>query len=131
MSDIVKVVLGISFIFVMTSLGALTSFLFKDKVSVKFNKLIVGFSSGIMIAASIWSLLLPAIDGASNYGSLKFLPAVLGFFVGGLFLALIDFICKKLNHGGMKKSSKLFLAMTLHNVSRIVAMSFCEPRSWL
>lgn len=130
MSDIAKVVLGISFIFVMTSLGALTSFLFKDKVSVKFNKLIVGFSSGVMIAASIWSLLLPAIDGASNYGSLKFLPAVLGFFVGGLFLALIDFICKKLNHCGMKKSSKLFLAMTLHNIPEGIAVGVAFGSAW-
>lgn len=132
MSDLAKVILGISFIFVMTSLGAASALLVKNKISVKVSKLIVGFSSGIMIAASIWSLLLPAIEQSEAYGAFNFVPAVAGFLIGGLFLGLIDFLSNKINktNGGMKKSSKLFLAMTLHNIPEGIAVGVAFGSAW-
>ena len=135
MTDTAKVILGISFIFLMTTLGASFVFLFKNKISDRTNKLIVGFSSGIMIAASIWSLLIPAIDQSENFGNLRFLPAVIGFFVGSIFIAFLDIICKAINKTskkpyGMKKHTKLFIAMTLHNIPEGLAVGVAFGGAW-
>ena len=122
MSDIAKVVIGISFIFLMTTLGGMMVFLFKKETSQKLNKFISGFSSGIMIAASIWSLLLPAIDSSQNFGKLSFLPATIGFLIGGVVLTVIDVICRRVNHGKMNSYNKLFFALTLHNIPEGLAV---------
>ena len=135
MNDTAKVIFGISFIFLMTTLGASLVFLFKNKISDRTNKLIVGFSSGIMIAASIWSLLLPAIDQSENFGDLKFLPALIGFFVGAIFIALLDIVCRQINKTskkpyGMKRHTKLFIAMTLHNIPEGLAVGVAFGGAW-
>ena len=78
--------LGIFFIFFMTSLGASLVFYFKSGINGKLNIILLGFASGIMMAASVWSLLLPALSLSESYGSLKFLPALVGFLLGGIFL---------------------------------------------
>lgn len=141
MSDLAQVIFGICFIFLMTSLGSGLVFLFKKQVGEKTNKLLVGFSSGIMIAASIWSLLMPAIEQSKSYGDLQFLPAVVGFFAGGLFLLVIDLICKRIDNRdlnlkknsakGLKKSSKVFLAMTLHNIPEGLAVGVAFGGAWV
>lgn len=140
MSDTAQVIFGICFIFLMTSLGSGLVFLFKNKIGDKTNKLLVGFSSGIMIAASVWSLLIPAIDQSESYGNLQFLPAVIGFLVGGIFLLAIDLICKFIDKkanknddfapSGLKKSSKIFIAMTLHNIPEGLAVGVAFGGAW-
>ena len=85
MSDTLKVVFGFSFVFVMTALGALAVFLFKREVGSKTSALINGFSAGIMLAASIWSLILPAIEQSESYGSFS-------FFLGTVILAEITYL---------------------------------------
>lgn len=125
MSNTAIAILGISFIFLMTTLGSAVVFFFRKSVNEKFATLFLGFASGIMIAASIWSLLLPAIEGAANYGKLNFLPAAIGFLLGGGFLVLLDKIVPHTHNGAegdegpkapLKRSTKLFLAVTMHNI---------------
>lgn len=134
MSDICKIVFGFSFIFFMTSLGALCVFLFKKDVGNKTSATINGVSAGIMLAASIWSLILPAIEQSADFGSLAFLPATVGFISGCAFIILIDFLSKILskNHKtGLNKSSKLFLAMTLHNIPEGLAVGVAFGGAWI
>lgn len=131
MSDTLKVVFGFSFVFVMTALGALAVFLFKREVGSKTSALINGFSAGIMLAASIWSLILPAIEQSESYGSFSFLPAAVGFLVGCAFIVLMDLVCKWVGKGnGMKKSTKIFVAMTLHNIPEGLAVGVTFGAAW-
>lgn len=123
MSNTLITIIGLSFIFFMTSLGSAIVFLFKKSISDKLNSLFLGFASGLMIAASIWSLIIPALDGAKDMGKLNFLPVTCGIILGCLFLVLMDkaipyLICRKKKRKYMKlsKSSTLFLAVTIHNI---------------
>lgn len=133
MSETLMVVLGFGIIFAMTTLGSSIVYLFKNDISFKINTLFLGFASGIMIAASIWSLLIPAIEGAENYGKFNFIPAAIGFLLGGLFLILIDKIIPHFHSGNgqeeglkvsLKKSTKLFLAVLIHNIPEGLAVGF-------
>ena len=76
--------LGTGFAFLMTVSGAATVFLFRKQVNEGLQKIYLGFASGIMIAASIWSLIIPAIEQAEASGGLPWVPAALGFLFGGL-----------------------------------------------
>lgn len=125
MDPVLIIILGISFLFIMTTLGAAVVFLFKKEVSSVCNSLFFGFASGLMIAASVWSLIIPSIEGASNYGKLAFMPAALSVILGGAFLVVIDkllavFTKNKGKH--MSQHSKLFLAVTLHNIPEGLAV---------
>jgi ZIP family zinc transporter len=133
MSNTFMVIFGISIIFVMNTLGSALVYFFKKEISGKVNTLFLGFASGIMIAASIWSLLLPSIEGSENLGKFNFLPAAVGFILGGFFLVLLDKVVPHM-HGGtnleegphtsLKKSTKLFLAVTIHNIPEGLAVGF-------
>lgn len=127
MSNILTTILGTLFIFAMTTLGSASVFLFRKGVGDKLNSLFLGLSSGVMIAASVWSLLLPALSQAEEggWGEISFLPVAIGLVVGSLFLILIEKICafiQKERHrefssiSTIKKSTKLFLAVTVHNI---------------
>ena len=83
--------------FIGTSLGAAAVFLMKNKVSPKIEKTLLGFASGVMIAASIWSLLIPSMEMAEEQGKIAWLPALIGFFAGVLFLLAIDSIVPHLH----------------------------------
>lgn len=126
-SNILTTILGTLFIFAMTTLGSASVFLFRKGVGDKLNSLFLGLSSGVMIAASVWSLLLPALSQAEEggWGEISFLPVAIGLVVGSLFLILIEKICafiQKERHrefssiSTIKKSTKLFLAVTVHNI---------------
>ncbi|MBQ8686022.1 MAG: ZIP family metal transporter [Clostridia bacterium] len=129
-------VFGIAFIFVMTSLGAAVVFFFKGEISPKFNSAFLGFASGVMIAASVWSLLLPAIAQAEAYlGGFAFLPAAIGVLVGGAFLVLLDKLAPKRGRENelllspkeyitRQKAKRLFLAVTMHNIPEGLAVGF-------
>ena len=140
MSNLAITIIGITFIFLMTTLGSAVVFLFRGKISERLNSLFLGFASGLMIAASIWSLILPAIEQSSNMGAFSFVPASCGIILGCLFLVLMDKLLPYLlNKMGRKsqnvttqnsfsqkhslsKTGKLFLAVTLHNIPEGLAV---------
>ncbi len=134
MDQTLIVAIGISVIFVMTTLGSALVFFFKKEISPKVNTLFLGFASGIMIAASVWSLLIPALEDAEGaWGSWSFVPAAVGFLLGGLFLVLLDKLVPHFHRGtnevegprsSLKKSTKLFLAVMIHNIPEGLAVGF-------
>ena len=83
---IVCSILGVIFIFLMNTLGASFVFFTKKEISKNTNNITLGFSSGVMIAASIWSLIIPSIDKANELNIISWIPAAVGFIVGFLFL---------------------------------------------
>lgn len=133
MSTTLMVILGFSVVFLATTLGSAMVWFFGKDISEKVNSVFLGFASGIMIAASVWSLIIPSIEGAVEYGDWSFIPAVVGFLIGGLFLVLIDKIVPHFHKGtneeegpriSLKKSTKMFLAVTIHNVPEGLAVGF-------
>ena len=133
MDGTVMTVIGISIIFVMTSLGSALVFFFRAE-SKKANTLFLGFASGIMIAASVWSLLLPSIGQAGEtFGAFAFIPAAVGFVVGGLFLVLLDKVVPHFHsgtneeegpHTALSKPVKMMLAVNIHNIPEGLAVGF-------
>lgn len=133
MTNTQMIIFGVGFIFLMTTAGSALIYFFKKGISKKLNTIFLGFAAGIMIAASIWSLLIPSIEQSQNLGSLAFLPASFGFLLGGLFLFGIDklvphFHSASKQEEGVKskltRSSKLFLAMAIHNIPEGLAVGF-------
>jgi len=126
-------ILGFGLIFAATTLGAALVFFFKKEISDKLNTVFLGFAAGIMIAASVWSLLIPSIEGSEAWGAWSFVPAVVGFIVGGLFLVLLDKVVPHFHVGtgqeegprtAISKSVKMFLAITIHNIPEGLAVGF-------
>lgn len=128
-------IFAITFIFLMTALGSALVFCFKKEIPQKLNAILLSGASGVMIAASIWSLLLPAIEQAKEYwGKMTFIPIGAGFLFGGCFLLLLDEILpclttkfrrgRKERGKGLSGSAKLFLAVTLHNIPEGIAVGF-------
>lgn len=126
-------IIGIAVIFLGSSLGASCVLFFKKGISSKANTLLLGFAAGIMVAASVFSLLIPAIEEAeADWGNWSFVPAAVGFLLGGVFLVLIDRLVPHIHKGtgeeeglrasGMSKSGKLFMAVTIHNVPEGLAV---------
>ncbi len=110
MSDLTLIAISLLIPFLGTSLGSLIVLIFKKEINIKFQKSLIGFSAGIMIAASIWSLLIPAIDMCNNM-KFPWFAASLGFMIGVFLLLILDkVICK------VEKKSMLTLAVTLHNI---------------
>ncbi len=115
---------GILIPFVGTSLGAAMVFFLKDQMSEMLQKVLTGFAAGVMVAASFWSLLNPAIEASEGYGKLAFLPAAVGFLIGILFLLVLDVVTPHMHmdmqsegpSAGIKSTTKLILAVTLHNI---------------
>ena len=85
-----EVIRGILIPFLGTSLGAACVFFMRGKLNPMVQRALTGFAAGVMVAASVWSLLLPAIEQSAHLGRLAFLPAAAGFWVGVLFLLLLD-----------------------------------------
>ena len=113
------IIFGLTFIFLMTSLGSAFIFFVKSNLDERINKIFLGMASGIMLSASIWSLLVPAINYARDLNILPFIPTGIGFLGGALFIYLLDKLCLScLNDENTvkKRSQKLFLAVTLHNI---------------
>lgn len=117
--------------FIGTSLGAAAVFIMKNKVSPKIEKTLLGFASGVMIAASIWSLLIPSMEMAEEQGEIAWLPALIGFFAGVLFLLAIDSIVPHLHLNADKpegvksrfsKISMMLFAVTIHNIPEGMAV---------
>ena len=83
---------GLLIPFLGTALGSALVFFMKKELDVKIQKMLTGFAAGVMVAASVWSLLIPSMNSASDMGRLAFIPAVTGFCLGMLFLLLLDVV---------------------------------------
>ena len=122
---------GVLIPFLGTSLGAGCVFFMKKSLSDTVQRALTGFAAGVMVAASVWSLLIPAIERSAGMGKLAFLPAVLGFWVGVLFLLALDHIIPHLhaNNGQpegpksqLRRTTMMVLAVTLHNIPEGMAV---------
>ena len=112
--------------FIGTVLGSSMVFIMKNKINEKIEKLLLGFASGIMIAASIWSLLIPAIEMSIDQNKVAWLQATIGFVLGILFLMLLDYVIpflklKKVNQKN-RKTAMMVLAVTIHNIPEGMAV---------
>lgn len=108
---------GVLIPFIGTSFGSSFVFFMKNKMSEKFNKMMVGFAAGVMIAASVWSLILPSVEMAENQGGISWLPAAIGVLLGVLFLIFIHKIAQKMEEReDGKKLNMLLFSVTLHNI---------------
>ncbi len=126
-----QVIWGILTPFVGTALGASCALFVKNKLNVTLQRILTGFAAGVMVAASIWSLLIPAMEQASSMGQLAFVPAVVGFWLGILFLLTLDKVIPHMHQGSdepegpksnFSKSTMLVLAVTLHNIPEGMAV---------
>lgn len=124
MSDTMSTFLGIMIPFIGTTGGAAFVFFLKKEMGENLQKALLGFASGVMIAASVWSLLIPAIDMAEGQGQVAWVPAAVGFLLGMLFLLGLDTLIPHLHANSDKpegrksnlgRSAMLMLAVTLHN----------------
>lgn len=122
---------GLLIPFIGTTLGAAMVFLMKNKINKKIEKILLGFASGVMVAASIWSLLIPSIDMAENEGSIAWIPATIGFLLGIVFLLLLDNVIPHLHLDSekpegiktkLRKTTMMVLAVTLHNIPEGMAV---------
>ncbi len=125
-----ETILGILIPFFGTSLGAAMVFVLRKEISTNLQKILTGFAAGVMVAASFWSLLQPALESSEHMGTLSFLPAAVGFLIGIGFLLLLDVITPHMHldhqdegpRSGLKRTTKLILAVTLHNIPEGMAV---------
>ena len=123
MNIYVMACLGTLFTFFMTVLGSAIVFLFRGELKESVQRVFFGFAAGVMMAASVWSLLLPALDRASQQGVSPWMPAGGGFVLGGVFLWLMDVAVRKLRPEKMSHGSfLLFSAVTMHNIPEGMAV---------
>ena len=122
---------GLLIPFAGTSLGAACVLFVRKEMNAGLQRALTGFAAGVMVAASVWSLLLPALSQASYMGKWSFIPAVVGFWVGILFLFLLDNVIPNLHsdteqaegpQANLKKKTMLVLAVTLHNIPEGMAV---------
>lgn len=126
-----EVIKGILIPFLGTSLGAACVFFMKKSINPLIQRALTGFAAGVMTAASIWSLLIPAIEQSQDMGKWSFIPAAVGFLIGILFLLLLDHIIPHLHMNSreaegpksqLQKTTMLTLAVTLHNLPEGMAV---------
>ena len=126
----IEIIQGILIPFLGTGLGAGMVFFLKDQLSDRVQKLLTGFAAGVMVAASFWSLLQPALDSSEAMGKLSFLPAAVGFLIGMGFLLFLDMVTPHMHMdkqeegpaSGLAGTTKLILAVTLHNIPEGMAV---------
>jgi len=122
---------GLGFIFLMTCLGGATVFFFRKSVKEGFQQVFLGFAAGVMIAASVWSLLMPAIEEAEAQGGIGWIPAAGGFALGVLFMLALDRLIPHIHPFSdvkegpatmSKRTTLLMFAVTLHNIPEGMAV---------
>lgn len=122
---------GILIPFLGTSLGAACVFFMKHDMSERLSRILTGFAAGVMVAASIWSLLIPAMEQSEEMGKFAFIPATAGFWGGILFLLLLDHIIPHLHRysvsaegpkSRLQRTTMMVLAVTLHNIPEGMAV---------
>ena len=127
----INVFYGILIPFLGTSLGAACVFFMKNILSDRIQRALTGFAAGVMVAASVWSLIIPAIEQSASMGKLSFLPAAIGLWIGILFLLLLDHIIPHLHQNSdqaegpksqLQRTTMMVLAVTLHNIPEGMAV---------
>ena len=125
------ILIGLLIPFIGTAAGAAWVFILKKDLMTGVQKALSGFAAGVMVAASIWSLIVPAIEQSSDKGRLAFLPAFIGFWLGILFLLLLDHVIPHLHRSidqvegprsNLTRTAMLVLAVTLHNIPEGMAV---------
>lgn len=110
--------------FAGTAIGSAMVFFIRSQIPPKFEKFLMGFAAGVMIAASVWSLIIPSVEMSENMGRVSFIPAAVGFLLGTVFLLVLDMVIPHLHvhtdkpegiHAHFGKSAMLVFAVTLHN----------------
>jgi ZIP family zinc transporter len=126
-----ETIIGIAIPFIGTAAGSACVFLLRNRLSDRLQRFLTGFAAGVMVAAAIWSLLIPAMDDAKNLGRLAFLPAAAGFWLGILFLLLLDHLTPHLHRyaekpegprSRLKNNALMMLAVTIHNIPEGMAV---------
>ncbi len=125
-----QVITGILIPFAGTSLGAAMVFFLKGEISRRLQRILTGFAAGVMVAASFWSLLEPSLESSESMGRLSFVPAAVGFLIGIGFLLVLDMVTPHMHmnkegegpSSGLKRTTKLILAVTLHNIPEGMAV---------
>lgn len=126
MENILYSIGGILIPFVGTTLGSSFVFFMKKNMNEKFQKMIVGFAAGVMIAASVWSLILPAVEMAENQKIISWIPAAMGLALGVIFLILINKMAERFEtKQDGKKLNMLIFSVTLHNIPEGMAVGVC------
>ncbi len=129
--EIKTVIMGLLIPFIGTSLGAACVFILRKELKSGIQKALTGFAAGVMVAASIWSLIVPAIEQSSDKGKFACLPAFIGFWLGIWFLLLLDHIIPHLHRtidqaegpkSNLTRTAMLVLAVTLHNIPEGMAV---------
>ena len=122
---------GIAIPFLGTALGAACVFFMKKALSDRVQRALTGFAAGVMVAASVWSLLIPAMEQSAGMGKWAFFPAAVGFWIGILFLLLLDHIIPHLHQNStqaegpksqLERTTMMVLAVTLHNIPEGMAV---------
>ena len=126
-----NILLGILIPFVGTTLGSAMVFFMRREMNGRVQKALLGFASGVMIAASVWSLLIPAIEMSEEQSNIAWVPAAVGFLLGIGFLLLLDTLTPHIHlteeepegiKADLKKTTMLVLAVTLHNIPEGMAV---------
>lgn len=127
----IDVAMGLMIPFLGTTLGSACVFFTKKNMNIMVQRALTGFAAGVMVAASIWSLIIPAMEQSEGMGMLSFLPAFIGFWLGILFLLLLDSVIPHLHlntdkaegpKAKLKKTTMMVLAVTLHNIPEGMAV---------
>ena len=126
-----QLLIGLLIPFLGTTLGASMVFLMKNKMNIKTEKILLGFASGVMIAASVWSLIIPSINMAEEQGKVGWVPAAVGFLLGIVFLLVLDSTVPHMHletdkpegiKSKLKKTTMMLFAVTLHNIPEGMAV---------
>lgn len=127
----IGVAAGVMIPFIGTMLGSAMVFFMKNQINRKLEKLLMGFAAGVMVAASVWSLLIPSIEMADGQGKIAWIPAAAGFILGMAFLLLLDSVIPHLHldtdkpegiRSKAKKTTMMVFAVTLHNIPEGMAV---------
>ena len=127
-----NILIGLLIPFIGTTLGSGMVYLLKNRMDQKLEKALLGFASGVMVAASVWSLLIPSIDMAAEQGKIAFIPAAVGLLFGMLFLLILDSVIPHIHINEnepegikvdrLKKTTMMIFAVTLHNIPEGMAV---------
>ena len=127
----ISVLSGVLLPFIGTSLGAASVFVMKKEIGKEVQRVLTGFAAGVMVAASVWSLLIPSMNHAENMGKWAFVPAVVGFLIGVFFLLFLDTYVPHMHlhdekpegvESNFSNSAMLMFAVTLHNIPEGMAV---------